>query len=175
LETKLLHQTTNAQERFGKYTKQAQDTALSQFEKKINDYMEDLTTQGYNHFQNWSDDVASNLYSNVQRTLNDMTASAKESWDETIQKAKTSLQEILPENTKPPAQSAVADSSKQDRVPRFPIHRRNVLLSSPKLQMHFFLFPLYLIKERKETICCLLFCSAIRRASPVRHPQTLFS
>ncbi len=69
LDTKLLHQTTNAQERFGKYTKQAQDTALSQFEKKINDYMEDLTTQGYNHFQNWSDDVASNLYSATPLSL----------------------------------------------------------------------------------------------------------
>jgi len=127
LETKLLHQTTNAQERFGKYTKHAQDIALSQFEKKMNEYLEDLTTQGYNDFQNKLDDVASNLYSTVQRTLNDMTASAKESWDENIQQAKTTLQEILSENTKPPAQSAVADSSKQDRVPRFPIHRRNVL------------------------------------------------
>ncbi len=127
METKLLHQTTNAQERFGKYTKHAQDIALSQFEKKMNEYLEDLTTQGYNDFQNRLDDVVSNLYSNVQRTLNDMTASAKESWDENIQQAKTTLQEILSENTKPPAQSAVADSSKQDRVPRFPIHRRNVL------------------------------------------------
>lgn len=127
LETKLLCQGSTAQERFGKYTKQAQDAVLQQLDQKMAQYMEDMTTQTYNDFQNRLDDVASNLYSNAQRTLDNMTASAKESWDQTINKAKDSLKELLPENTKPPDQPAVVDSTKQDRAPRFPIHRRSVL------------------------------------------------
>ncbi len=117
LETKLLRQGSTAQEHFGKYTKQAQDAVLQQLDQKMAQYMEDMTTQTYNDFQNRLDDVASNLYSNAQRTLDNMTASAKESWDQTINKAKDSLKELLPENTKPPDQPAVVDSTKQDRAP----------------------------------------------------------